>query len=57
MITVGIINTNNPIEKSFSIFLVLMLSGVFAYSINTIGQIVQDMNVNENILKYNIYRK
>ena len=52
MITVGIINTNNYIEQAISILIVLILSGVFAYSINTIGQILQEMNINENELKY-----
>ena len=54
MITVGIINTNNTVEQFISIFVVLMLSGVFAYSINTIGIILKDINESSNELKLKV---
>ena len=44
MITVAYVDTNSPVEKFISIFLVLCLSGIFAYSINMIGIIVQQMD-------------
>ena len=52
MITVGHITTDSNLEKSVSIFLVLVLSLVFAYSINTIGLIFQDMNKIDTDIKY-----
>ena len=51
MITAGIINTNNDVEKFISIIIVLVLAGIFAYAISTIGIILQDMNKNESELK------
>ena len=44
MITVGTIQTNSVDEKFTSIFIMLMLAGTFAYSISTIGIILQEMN-------------
>ena len=52
MITVGHISTQSDLEKTISIFIVLILSLVFAYSINTIGMILQELNNNENDLKF-----
>ena len=54
MITVGHITTDSPTEKSFSIIIVLVLSGIFAYSINTIGNILYEMRKNTQDLKFNI---
>ncbi len=51
MITVGIINTQSTNEKLFSIFISILLSMTFAYSINTIGIILQDFSKDENELK------
>ena len=55
MITTGIINTNNFTEKCFSIFIVLVLSGLFAYAISVIGIILGEMNKNENELRFDFY--
>ena len=44
MITVGHLSTVNYIEQSFSVLIDICLSGVFAYSINMIGIIFQEMN-------------
>ena len=51
MITVGHISTNSHIEKGISIFIVLVLSGIFAYSINTIGVILQELNKNDQEIR------
>ena len=51
MITAGYNNTDSLNEKIFSIFSVIILSSTFAYSINTIGIILQEMNKNEGELK------
>ena len=40
MITVNHIKTDNAYEKIWSIVLSLMLAGVFAYTINTVGAIL-----------------
>ena len=40
MITVAYIETKSHTEKACSIFIVLVLSGVFAYTLNAIGNIV-----------------
>ena len=52
MITAGIINTNSIPEKFISTFVVLILAGVFAYAISTIGIIMQDMSKNDYELKF-----
>ena len=52
MITAGHYTTDSLYEKIFSIFSVIILSSTFAYSINTIGIILQEMNKNESELKY-----
>ena len=44
MITVGIAEINAPIQKFISIFIVLILAGIFAYSISIVGIVLQDMN-------------
>ena len=53
MITVGHINTVNYIEQGFSIFIDIGLSGVFAYSINMIGIIFQEINKSNRELRFN----
>ena len=40
MITVNHIKTDETSEKIWSIILSLMLAGVFAYTINTVGSIL-----------------
>ena len=52
MITVGHFKIISPIEKLFSIIIVLMLSGAFAYSLNRIGNILEYMFKSEVELKY-----
>ena len=44
MITVGVIDIDSTSEKAISIFIVIILSGTFAYSISTIGIILQERN-------------
>ena len=51
MITVAFIQTDSHTEKAISIFLCLILSGAFAYTLSTISVILQDMLKNENELK------
>ena len=51
MITVGNFEIANSIEKLLAIFIVLMLSGAFAYSINKIGVILEYMFKSEVELK------
>ena len=51
MITVGVITTHNPLEKLISIFIMLILAGIFGYSLNTIGIILQDYYKSNNELK------
>ena len=43
MITVGHLYTESNIEKAFSIFLMLILAGTFAYMINGVGEIFKIM--------------
>ena len=43
MTTVGYIETESILEKVVSIFISLILAGIFAYSINTIGLILTEM--------------
>ena len=52
MITVGFIDTDSHTEKLFSIFIMLILNCVFAYSINSVGTIIQDMSKEEKELKF-----
>ena len=51
MITVGINASKNEVEQILQIFIMLVLSGTFAYSFNAIGMILSDMNLNSNSLK------
>ena len=51
MITVGVPKTNSTVEKSFHIFINIVLSGTFAYSVSVIGIILQEMNKDNNELK------
>ena len=51
MITVGHFSFNSTSEKGFSIFIVLILSGAFAYSLNRIGIILDFMFKSEAELK------
>ena len=43
MITAGSLSTNSNSEKIFFIFICMILSVTFAYSINTIGTILNEM--------------
>ena len=52
MITAGIAQIDGPIQKLFSIFLVIIVSGIFGYFISTIGIILQDMSKLKMDLKY-----
>ena len=54
MATVGIYNTDSFKEKIFLSFFIIVMSGVFAFSINTIGAILNDMNKYHFDLKYNL---
>ena len=51
MSTVGILSVQSTIEKSVSIIMVLVLAGVFAYYLNSIGNIFDFMSKNERQLK------
>ena len=51
MITVNHIKTNDTYEKIWSILLSLMIAGVFAYTINTVGAILQEIMKSEAELK------
>ena len=51
MITVGVMNFSNTFEKFISIFILLILSAFFAYSINGIGNIVKNMFKSDMQLK------
>ena len=44
MITASSFNIHSPIEKIFSLFIVLALSFIFAYLVNTIGTILNQIN-------------
>ena len=60
MITVGTINTGSTLEKLVSTFIMLLLAGTFAYSINTIGVILKEINksnaeLNEKLDEINFY--
>ena len=52
MITVGIANMGDFVEKIFSIFIFLFVSGIFGYTISTIQIILNDMNKVEYDLKF-----
>ena len=52
MATVAFIETNSHTEKTISIFLVLILSGTFAYSVSNLGVILQDLFKDDNELKF-----
>ena len=43
MVTAGSLMTNSTVEKIFNILICMILSVTFAYSINTIGIILNDM--------------
>ena len=51
MITVGHVSTDSHTEKAASIFLVLILSGIFAYSLSSISNLVQEISKNNQELK------
>ena len=52
MVTVGVMNLKNPLEKLVSIFILIALSTFFAYTIGGIGVIVQNMFKSDRELKY-----
>ena len=52
MVTAGIADIQEPIQRTFSLFIVITLAGVFAYSISTIGIILQDMDKLGESLKF-----
>jgi len=51
MITVGINKSFNQIEQTIQMFVMLLLSGTFAYTFNAIGMILEEINMNSNSLK------
>lgn len=53
MVTVGYgdICPQNHIEKGFSIIIIVISCGFFAYALNSVGQILIEMNRNENKIK------
>ena len=53
MITAGSIQTKSKIEKLILTFIVIITTGIFAYSINTVGNILVEINKNENEIKFN----
>ena len=53
MLTVGFIEPSSSFERLISVFIMLILSGGFAYSINSIGIIVQEMFKSDTELKLN----
>ena len=58
MSTTGVLNVESRLEKIVSICLVIMLSGVFAYSLNSIGNILDFFSKDEIELKLqNIIKK
>ena len=52
MSTIGYIQTESNFEKIIGIFVSLILAGTFAYSINTIGLILEEMHKDQSNLKY-----
>ena len=52
MITVGFANTDNNEEKLAHTALIILTAGVFAYSINTIGNILTEIKKNEKEIKF-----
>ena len=51
MITAGILTTSSNVEKLFSIIICMILSVTFAYTINTIGGIWNEMEKDSSELK------
>lgn len=51
----GDITPTNPLEQIFCIVLIAIGSGVFGYSLNTVGAIVQDFQKIENEIKRKLY--
>ena len=51
MVTAGSLLTNSTIEKLFNIIICMILSVTFAYSINTIGIILNEMEKDSTELK------
>ena len=51
MVTAGSLLTNSTVEKIFNILICMILSVTFAYSINTIGIILNDMEKDSTELK------
>lgn len=53
MVTVGYgdISPQNYIEKAFSVIIIIIACGFFAYALNSVGQILIEMNRNENEIK------
>ena len=53
MVTVGYgdITPTNLIERSFCVGLMIITCGVFAYSLNRFGEILQEMNKRDKELK------
>ena len=51
MITGGTINTNSNFEKMNLVFIIILTTGIFAYSINTIGNILNEIKKNDTEIK------
>ena len=51
MVTVSHLNIQNPIEQLFAIIIDLILTGIFAYSINKIGTIYQEITKSDKELR------
>ena len=52
MVTVSHLTIENPIEQLFAILIALILTGIFAYSINKIGTIYQEISQSDKELRY-----
>lgn len=53
MVTVGYgdISPRNPIEKAFAVVIIILACGFFAYALNSVGQILNEMNRMEDEFK------
>ena len=59
MISASTLQIHSPIEKFFSLFIVLALSFIFAYLLNTVGTILNEYNEETKLIRlfYHIYKK